>query len=58
MYTRFGEVYNRFAELDQKLDRRFGDLDRKVDRQFTWLVGTQVAVLLAMVGALIGAFYR
>ena len=29
-------------------------LDQKVSKQFIWLVGIQVAVLLAVVGALIG----
>jgi hypothetical protein len=51
---RFAEVDHRFGEVD----RRFAELDQKLDRHFTWLVGTQVAVLLAVVGAMVGAFYR
>ena len=59
----------RMTALDQKVDRfreelaaRIGEtntridaLDQKVSRQFVWLVGIQVAVLLAVIGALIGA---
>jgi hypothetical protein len=30
----------------------------KVSRQFLWSVGIQVTVLLAVVGALIGALFR
>jgi hypothetical protein len=38
--------------LDQKVDRLFYSLDSKVSRQFTWMIGIQVVVLLAVVGAL------
>jgi len=62
---RFGDVNGRFTELRDDMNRRFtemrGDvkaLDQKVDRQFVWLVGTQLALLLAVVGALLGAYYR
>ena len=62
---RFGDVNRQFTELREDMNRRFielrGDmksLDHKVDRQFIWLVGTQMALLLAVVGALIGAYYR
>jgi hypothetical protein len=62
---RLGEINARFDALHQdanhRLDdisRRFGDLDVKEDRQLAWLVGTQVAVLLAVVAALVGAFSR
>jgi tetrahydromethanopterin S-methyltransferase subunit G len=42
---------NRFrAELASRIE----SLDQKVSRQFTWLVGIQVAVLLAVVAALAG----
>ena len=54
--------------LDQKVDRfraelggRIDALDQKVDgfrqdvaRQFTWLVGIEVAILLSIIGALLG----
>lgn len=54
MNTRFADVNNRFDEVN----RRLAALDQKSDRHFAWLVGTQVAVLLAVVGALLGAYYR
>ena len=38
--------------LDQKVDRLFFNLDSKVSRQFVWLVGMQVGVLVAIVGAM------
>ncbi len=30
----------------------------QVDRHFTWVVGIEVGVLLAVVGALVGSYYR
>ena len=39
--------------LDQKVDRLFYNLDSKVSRQFVWIVCIQVAVLLAIVGAIL-----
>ncbi len=60
-----GELREMIAHLDQKVDRfreelsgRIDALDQKVSRQFLWLVGLQVTVLLAVVGALIGALFR
>jgi len=59
------ELSGRIDALDQKVDRfreelsgRIDALDQKVSRQFLWLVGLQVTVLLAVVGALIGALFR
>jgi tetrahydromethanopterin S-methyltransferase subunit G len=50
----------RIDSLDQKVDRfreelaaRIDSLDQKVSRHFMWLVGIQVMVLLAVIGALI-----
>ncbi len=48
----------RIDALDQRLSGRIDALDQKVSRQFLWLVGLQVTVLLAVVGALIGALFR
>ncbi len=52
-------------ELREDMNRRFDDvnrrlavLDEKGDRHFTWMVSTQVALLLAVVSALVGAYYR
>lgn len=41
-------------QFGERMDRRFDTLDEKVDRHFTWLVGIQVATLVAVVGALVG----
>jgi uncharacterized coiled-coil protein SlyX len=54
MHERFAVVSARFTDMD----RRFTALDDKGDRHFTWLVGTQVALLLAVFGALVGAYFR
>ncbi len=59
----FGELRRQIENLDQKVDRLLHNLDVKVDslgvrldtkasRHFTWLVGIQVAVLIAIVSAL------
>ena len=39
-------------------DARFASLDEKLDRQVSRLLGMQVAVLLAVVSALAGAYFR
>ena len=51
----------RFAQIDQRflgVESRLSGIDRKVDRQFVALMGTQLAVLLAVIAALAGAYYR
>ena len=58
MHRRFEQVDHRFAELQGQINQRFDAADQKVDRHFTWLVGIQVAVLVAVVGALVGSYYR
>lgn len=35
-----------------RLDRSVSDLRADVDRKFTWMIGTQVATLLAIIGIL------
>ena len=55
---RFEQVDHRFAELQGQMNQRFDAVDQKIDRHFTWLVGIQVAVLVAVVGALVGSYYR
>ena len=55
---RFEQVNRRFFELQDQMNRRFDAVDQKSDRHFTWLVGIQVAVLLAVVSALVGSYYR
>jgi hypothetical protein len=44
--------------LRERMDQRFDTLDAKVDRHFTWVVGIQLALLVSVVGALVGAYYR
>lgn len=57
----FGELREMVIHLDQKVDRfreelaaRIDALDQKVSKQFIWLVGIQIMVLLAVIGALLG----
>jgi len=54
------ELANRLDAVDRKIDRfreelmgRIDGLDQKLSRQFLWLVGVQVTVLLAVIGALL-----
>lgn len=58
MNRRFEQVDHRFNELHGQMNQRFDVVDQKIDRHFTWLVGIQVAVLVAVVGALVGSYYR
>jgi hypothetical protein len=58
MNRRFEQVDYRFAELQGQMNQRFDAVDQKIDRHFTWLVGIQVAALIAVVGALAGSYYR
>ena len=58
MNRRFEQVDHRFGEVQAQINQRFDGADQKVDRHFTWMVGIQVAVLVAVVGALIGSYYR
>jgi len=48
------ELASRIEALDQRLTGRMEVLDQKVSKQFIWLVGLQVTVLLAVLGALLG----
>lgn len=45
----------RIATLDAKIDQRLTRLDDKMSRQFFWILGIQVAVLVAVIGSLAGA---
>src|SRR3970040_2390774 len=55
---RFEQVDHRFTELQGQMNQRFDSADQKTDRQFTWLVGIQVGVLVAVVGRAVRAFSR
>jgi hypothetical protein len=51
----------RFEAMDRRfesVDRRFESLDQKMDRHLMWLIGTQLGLLLAIVGALVSAYSR
>ncbi len=52
--NRINGVEDRINSLDASLNRRIDALDQKVSRQFMWIIGIQVATILAVVGALIG----
>ncbi len=43
----------RIDAAEQKLAGRMDGLDQKLSRHFLWLVGMQVTVLLAVIGALL-----
>jgi hypothetical protein len=58
MNRRFEQVDHRFTELQGQMTQQFDAVDQKIDRHFTWLVGIQVAALVAVVGALVGSYYR
>ena len=51
-----GDMVHRsdLADLRHEMNDRFLAMDQK----FTWLVGIQVAGLVAVVGALVGSYYR
>lgn len=58
---RFDGLERRIDRLERRLDEstallssRIDALDQKISRHFTWTVGMQVAVLLAVVAALAG----
>jgi len=53
-----GNLREETGNLREQMDRRFEVLDQKVDHHFTWLVGIQVAVLVAIVGTLLGSYYK
>jgi hypothetical protein len=60
-----GDMNRQFAEAREDTHRRFSDinqrvqsLDEKEDRHFTWVIGIQVASILAVVGVLASAYYR
>jgi hypothetical protein len=50
MNARFAQIDQRFAQIDQRF--------AQVDQRFMWLFGTQLAVLLAIIATLAGAYYR
>ena len=58
---RFEHVDRRFEQFDRRFeqfDRRFEHLDGRLERLFTWGVGLQVGTLVAVIGVLVGAYYK
>ncbi len=48
------ELSGRIDALDQRLTGRIDVLDEKFSRYFLWMIGIKIAVLLAVIGALLG----
>jgi hypothetical protein len=53
------DIRQMFRALDEKIDRRFDSFERRMDRRFDrgerwfmWLLGAQIATLIAMIGGL------
>jgi hypothetical protein len=55
---RFDAMNGQVTDLRSDMNQRLLALDVKVDRHFTWLVGIQVALMLAVIGAMVGAYYK
>lgn len=47
------DVRRHVATLDERISARIETLDSKMSRQFTWIVGIQVVMLIALIGALL-----
>ena len=55
------DIDRRFEQVDRRFEQvenRFQTLDVKVDRHFSWIVGIQMALMLPVIGAMVGAYYR
>ncbi len=44
----------RITRLEAKVDQGFTCLDEKMSRHFLWILGVQIAVLISVIGALVG----
>ncbi len=49
-----GELRESIRNLDAKVDRRFDVLDQKFSHPFTWVIGLQVTMLLALLTGSLG----
>ena len=49
-----GELSELIRNLDAKVDRRFDVLDQKFSHRFTWVIGLQVTMLLALLTGSLG----
>ena len=52
------ELRTEMIAFRTEIRQDIADLRASMDRRFTWLVGIQVAGLVAVIGALVGAYYR
>ena len=52
---RLDTVDQKIDLLDHRLDQRLVRLEDKTSRQFLWILGVQVAVLIAVISAFAGA---
>jgi hypothetical protein len=59
----FSDIRAAMASLALRMDRRFEQVETRLDqlgadqsKNFRWLVGMQITTLVAVVGALLGAF--
>ena len=55
------DMNRRFEQVDRRweqTDGRFLALESKIDRHFTWIVGIQMALMVGIIGAMVGAYYR
>ncbi len=59
------DTNRQFSEMRADMNRQFSEMNlclhalgEKKDRHFTWVIGIQVASILAVVGVLAGAYYR
>lgn len=50
---RVDRLAERMDHLADRMDRRFEALDDKVSKQFIWMIGIQVTILIAIVGAVL-----
>ena len=58
MNRQFAAVDRQFAEMRTDMNRQFTELRGDASRDFKWLVGMQMATMIAIIGALVGAYYR
>src|SRR5258705_470159 len=52
------EMTGQFTEVRTEMSQQFTDVRSDMSRQFRWLVGIQLAFLVSVVGAVLGAYFR
>jgi hypothetical protein len=57
MIARFEHVDRRFEQIDRRVEQMDGRFAH-MDNRFNWSIGLQFATLLAVVSAVLAAFYR